>query len=163
MASIVRWNPFHDLVSLQRDVDRLFTDVGFIRSPLVAERLPMRSAPTMDVFTRGEDLVLKAELPGIRAEDVDISVTDDVLTLKADRHEEKEVKEDDYLFRETSWGTLERSMRLPSAAEVDKIHAVYEDGILEITVPKGAPEIGRTRKIAIEAHGAAREVPSEHH
>jgi len=160
MASLVKWDPLHDLLNLQRDVNRIFSGVGLARPSLLTEERTV-GMPAMDVFRRGEDLVLRAEMPGIRAEDVDISVTEDVLTVRAERKEEKEVKEEDYLLKETSWGTMERSMRLPQSALIDEIHADYKDGILEITVPKGAPESGKTHKIAIETHGT-KEL-KEHH
>lgn len=150
MASLMRWEPFRDLMSLQRDVDRLFSDVGILR-PLTATG-PGMTVPSVDVFTRGEDLVVRAEIPGVKPSDIDISVTDGVLTLKAERSETHEVKEEDYLIRESSYGTYERSLRLPEGAEVEKIHADYTDGILEVTVPRGGIEHGRTHRIAIESH-----------
>lgn len=161
MASLVRWDPFRDLLGMQRDLDRIFGDVGMIRP--VATTTEGTLVPVMDVFTRGEDLVLRTELPGIKAEDVDISVTDGVLTVKAERENSSEVSEEDYLLRETSWGTVQRSMRLPEGAPVEKIHAEYTDGVLEITVPKAAPKETRTHKIAVESQTGPHGELSEHH
>lgn len=163
MASLMRWDPFRELLGLQSDMDRLLADPGMLRSPLASRSgAAMTLVPAMDVFTRGEDLVLRAEIPGINPNDVDISVTDDVLTVKAERHAESEVKEEDYLLRETTFGSMERSMRLPEGAEIDAIRADYTDGILEITVPKAAiAHETRTHKIAIESHPAGE--LTEHH
>jgi HSP20 family protein len=161
MASLMRWDPFRDLMNLH-DVDRLFSDVGW-RTPLtgLGDRT-VRLVPTMDVFTRGEDLVLRAEIPGIKPEDVDVSVTDDVLTVKAERRAESEIEDEDYLVRETTYGSMERSMRLPEGALIDAIHADYRDGILEITVPKAAvTHETRTHKIALETHPTGE--LTEHH
>jgi HSP20 family protein len=163
MSSLVSWDPFRDLFTLQRDVDRLFSGMGY--TPTSTPHTPAMLTPmlpTMDVFTRGEDLVIHAELPGIKAEDVEISVTEGVLTVSGKRYEKKEVKEEDYIVHETSFGTMERSLRLPEGAAVDTIHAEYTDGILEITVPGGAAlEHPKSHKIAIETHGAPE--LTEHH
>lgn len=163
MASLMRWDPFRDLFSLQRDVDRLFSDVGWYRPLLGDGGERTRLAPTMDVFMRGEDMILRAEMPGIDLGNVDIAVTDGVLTVHAERRTEEEIKEDAYLVRESTWDTMERSVRLPESAEIDKIHADYTDGILEITVPKAATMLeSRTHKIAVEAHPGSKEL-TEHH
>ena len=165
MSSLVRWDPFRDLFTLQRDMDRLFSGMGY--TPSMMTTAPGRTTtlptlPAMDVFTRGEDMVVRAELPGIKAEDVEIEVTEGVLTLTAERHEKTEVEEKDYIVHESSFGTFERSLRLPEGAVVDTIHAEYTDGILEITVPGAAAlEHPKSHKIAIETH-AAPEL-TEHH
>lgn len=163
MASIVRWDPIRDYAGLQHGVDRLFRDVGLWRTPLSTVSETGAIVPTIDVFTRGEDLVMRAELPGISADDVDISVTDGVLTVSAERHEETRVDEQDYLVRESRWGTMRRSMRLPEGADVSKIHATYSDGILEITMPSAAPSETRTHKIAIETPVSGSKELTEHH
>lgn len=163
MASLVRLEPLRDLMGFSHDLDRLFGDLGAWRPGVTTREIGGTLMPTMDVFTRGEDLVLRAELPGVSAEDVDISVTDDVLTLTAERHEDKKVEEEDYLLRETSWGTVRRTMRLPEGAEAAKIHATYSDGILEITVPSAAPKESRTHKIAIESPSESKKELKGHH
>jgi HSP20 family protein len=161
MTSLVRWEPLRDLMGLQHDVERLLYDVGMPRlsRPLLTETLP--AVPTTDVFTRGEDLVIRAEMPGIKPDEIDISVTDDILTFKADREAKHEVKEEDFVLREMTHGHFERTMRLPASVEPGAIRAEYQDGILEITVPKAAPEVGKTHRVAVEVHSA--EKPEEHH
>jgi HSP20 family protein len=165
MSSLVRWDPFRDLLTMQRDMDRLFSGMGYTpmtMTPQTSTKSALPTLPPMDVFTRGDDLIFRAELPGIKAEDVEISVTEGVLTLTAERHETHEVKEEEYIVHETSLGTLERSMRLPEGTVVDTIHAEYNDGILEITVPGAAVlEHPTSHKIAIETHGAPE--LTEHH
>ena len=102
-----------------------------------------------------------AEIPGVKPEEIDISVTDNMLTLKGERREEHETKDEDYYVRERSWGTFERTLRLPPTAEVDHIRAEVHDGVLEITVPKAAHEAPETRRIEVKA--APVEEHPEHH
>ncbi len=152
MASLVRWGPFRDLMDLQRDVGRLFGDLGTLPQR-AGYGEQMRIVPNIDVFTHGEDLKIKAEMPGITPDDVDISVTDDVLTVRAERRSQEEIREEDYLVREASYGSFERSLRLPSGVDHDAITADCHDGVVEITVPGGAPSRARTHKIEVKAHG----------
>ena len=117
--------------------------------------------PTIDVIRQGEDMVIRAEIPGVKPEEIDISVTDNMLTLKGERSEEHETKEEDYYVRERSWGTFERTLRLPSSAEIDHIKAEVHDGVLEVTVPKAAKEAPETRHVEVTAAPTIEH--SEHH
>ncbi|MBE0416912.1 MAG: Hsp20/alpha crystallin family protein [Coriobacteriia bacterium] len=160
MASLVRWDPFRDLMDLQHDVGRLFGDLGF--APLRrGDGEKLRTMPSIDVFSRGDDLMIKAEMPGISPDDVDISVTDDVLTVRAQRRTEEKIEEEDYLVRETSYGSFERSLRLPTGVDPETITADYRDGILEVRVPGGAPCHAETHKIEVTAHTSG-ELPAHH-
>ncbi len=162
MESLVRWDPFNDLASLQRDMSRLFSDLGGwvlpTRRVLPGEAL---LTPTIDVIREGEDLLIRAEIPGVKPEDVDISVTEDMLTLKGERREERETKDEDYYVRERSYGTFQRSLRLPAGAEVKRIKAGFRDGVLEITVPKAAHVAPETHHVAITTPPATK--GKEHH
>jgi len=163
MESLVRWDPFNDLVSLQRDMGRLFSDLGgwVVPTRRRAEGETVMLTPTIDVIRHGEDMVIRAEIPGVKPEHIDISVTDDMLTLKGERHEEHEMTDEDYYVRERSWGTIGRSLRLPVGAEVNRITAEFRDGVLEITVPKAAHVAPETHHVTITAPPAT-EHP-EHH
>ncbi|HEY5540508.1 MAG TPA: Hsp20/alpha crystallin family protein [Coriobacteriia bacterium] len=136
-TSITHWNPLQDMASLQHEVDRLATGLGL---PLRFGAMETESVamPSIDIMTRGEDMVIRADIPGVAPGDVDISVTDHMLTLKAERHEEHETKDEDYMVRERTWGAFERIMRLPRDVASDSIHAEFMDGVLEIVVPGGA-------------------------
>lgn len=163
MESLVRWDPFNDLVSLQRDMGRLFADLGGWALPLRhrTETESVVLSPTVDVMRRGDDMVVHAEIPGVKPEEIDISVTGEMLTLKGERHQERETKDEDYYVRERSWGTFERSLRLPPGAEVDHITAEFRDGVLEITVPKAAISAPATHHVAVTTPPA--EEHPEHH
>lgn len=164
MVSLVRWDPFSDLVNVQRDMGRLVSDMGGWMMPTPRRHLEAESVlltPTIDVMRRGDDMLIRAEIPGVKPEEIDISVTGNMLTLKGERREAHETKDEDYYIRESSWGSFERSLRLPEGARVDHIRAEFHDGILEITVPKAAHTAPETRHVAITAP-PAKEL-KEHH
>ena len=95
--------------------------------------------PSVDMYEKGDAIVVKADLPGIDKDNINISVSDGILTLKGEVKKEKEVKEGDYFYSERSFGSFARSISLPTKVKENKIDAKYVDGILEITLPK-APE-----------------------
>jgi HSP20 family protein len=104
----------------------------------------------MESFKRNGNLVVRLDLPGVDPKEVDISVTGDVLTVKAERKERKEdKKEGEYTHEEIAYGALERSMRLPGKVDADKITARYDKGVLEITMP--APQELAAKKIEVKA------------
>ena len=92
--------------------------------------------PKMDIFEKDDKFVVKAELPGMKGEDIDISISGDIMTIKGEKKSESEVDEGNYYKRETSYGSFARSIRLPSSVDIDKISAASEDGMLEIELPK---------------------------
>jgi HSP20 family protein len=106
-------------------------------------------APAIEVFEKEDKFVVKAELPGMKEEDIDVSVVGDTLTIKGERKAESEVKEEDYYCCERSYGSFSRSIALPSSVDAKKIEASYEDGVLEVSLPK-APGV-KPRKISVSA------------
>jgi len=134
-------------------MERRFEDI-FDRPflPAVWRRIPtveMGWAPAIEVFEKEDKFVVKAELPGMKEEDIDISVVGDTLTVKGERKAESEVKEEDYYCCERSYGNFSRSIAVPSNVDAKKIEANYEDGVLEVSLPK-APEV-KPKKIAVSA------------
>jgi HSP20 family protein len=103
--------------------------------------------PVVDVYDNDDSIVIKAELPGIDKEGIEIDVKDRVLTLKGERSSESEVKDDNYYRRERSFGKFERAFNLPADVDPDKIKADYKDGVLKIDIPK--PEEKKPRQITI--------------
>ncbi len=134
---LIPWQPFREM----EDMGRRFEDV-LGRSFMPAwRRLPLEERgwmPSIDVFEKEDKYVVKAELPGIKEEDVDISVVGDTLTIKGERKAETEVKEEDYHCCERSYGSFFRSIALPSDVDAEKIEASYEGGVLEVNLPKAA-------------------------
>lgn len=140
---ITRWSPMQELASLQQEVDRLATGFGFPWRFGAIESEPTIMMPSVDIMTRGDDMVIRADVPGVNPGDIDISVTDSMLSLKAERHAETESKQEDYVVRERTWGSFERTMRLPRGVKADDIHVEFNDGVLEIVVPGGAKATAR--------------------
>lgn len=106
--------------------------------------------PSLDLSETKNDIVVKAELPGIDTKDIDISLTNDVLSIKGEKKQEKEEKEEDYHFVERSYGSFTRSIRLPRDVQSDKISASYKNGVLKITLPKSEEAKKKEVKVKLE-------------
>ena len=146
---LIPWRPFRELGEMERRFEDIF-DRPFL--PAVWRRIPtveMGWAPAIEVFEKEDKFVVKAELPGTNEEDIDISVVGDTLTIKGERKAESEVKEEDYYCCERSYGSFSRSIAVPSNVDAKKIEAAYEDGVLEVSLPK-TPEV-KPKKISVSA------------
>ncbi len=145
---IVKWEPIRDLLSTQREFDRLFREAF---SPVFGEtEVSTRSwAPPVDIFETENDIVLKAELPGIDPKDVEVRVEDNTLYLKGERKYEKEVNEKNYHRVERSYGSFARSFSLPNSIDSEKVKAEYKDGLLTLTMPKREEAKPKTIKIDV--------------
>jgi HSP20 family protein len=141
------WRPFGELSSLRREMDRLWENF-FGERPLT--RMWEREwAPSLDISETRDNFGVKAEVPGIDAKDIDISLTGDVLTIKGEKKQEREEKEEDYHLVERSYGSFSRSVRLPAEVESNKIKASYKNGILNITLPKSEKVKAKEVKIKV--------------
>ena len=142
MANLVRRDPFFDMTTpWQRDIDRIFRSVAdqFGRMDLSTRQVEW--LPAADVLSSGDDMVIRLELPGIDpSKDLEITVEDDVLHIRGERRGSEEETRGGFIRRETSYGSFERSLPLPRNAKTDDLKATYQDGILEIVVPKGAKQ-----------------------
>jgi HSP20 family protein len=140
------WKPFRELEKMRSDMERLW-DSFFEGRPImrVGEWLP-----SLDVAETKNDLVVKVELPGMDPKDIDISLTDGYLTIKGERKQEKEEKEENYHFIERSYGTFTRSVRLPKEVKHDKRSASYKNGILKVVLPKSEETKTKEVKIKVE-------------
>jgi HSP20 family protein len=134
--ALIRWDPFREMSSLQERMNRLFSD--FRGRPLGGEEEISQGAwvPPVDIYETPESLVLKAELPGIGRENINIEVKDSTLTLKGEKKFEKDVSDENYRRVERTYGAFQRAFTLPSTIQQDKVKAKFKDGILEITLPK---------------------------
>ncbi len=147
--AIKRWDPFGEVLSLQREMDRLFGRLGFGRVTNDTA-VPVAWMPRIDVKTNGDDMVVYAELPGMDKDDIDIEVTDGVLAIRGERKAESEKSDDGWLIRERSFGSFERALTLPEGVDPDKITADYNDGVLEVHIPKAAAALKpRKHRIAL--------------
>lgn len=147
--SLVRWEPSRDLVSLQDVMDRWFDrafEDWFFR-PLAPFGLVGEGSLAVDMYETDDSVVVKTAIPGVKAKDIDISVTGDTLTIKAETQEEAEVKRENYLRRERRLGAYRRSVTLPGGLKTDKVEADYTDGILTIQFPKSEEVKPKTIKV----------------
>ena len=132
MTRIIRWDPMREMVSMRDAVDSLFDDF-FNRSPITREGY---GGIDVDMFQTDEEVIVKASIPGVKPEDINISVTNDVLTIRGEMKEEKEIEESKYQIRERRIGSFSRSMALPSQVKSEKAQAEFENGVLTLTLPK---------------------------
>jgi HSP20 family protein len=126
--------PFRDFERMRRDMDRLW-DSFFERGVRGVDE-EGEWLPSLDVAETKNDIVVKAELPGLDPKDIDISLTDGLLTIKGEKKQEREEKEENYHLVERSYGTFTRSIRLPKEVKSDKINASYKEGVLKVVLPK---------------------------
>jgi HSP20 family protein len=150
MRKIVRWSPMREMMSLRDEIDRVF-DESFDMLPSVRWHKGSGWGLALDVTEDDDNFVVKASVPGINPDDLEITLTDNVLTIKGERKEEKEVDEDRYHLRERRFGTFSRSITLPVKVNEDGIEATCENGVLTLNVPK-AEEI-KPRRITIGVKG----------
>ncbi len=145
MSNLTRWEPIGEMMTLREAVDQLF-DRAFTR-PRTTNGVSV--VPAIDVYETADDVVVKANLPGLRSDDVQISVTSGVLTLHGEVREENEPKQATYHLLERRTGVFERSVMLPVDVITDKAKADFEHGVLTITLPKA--ETVKPKTITVKA------------
>jgi len=145
IVSIVRWQPFSDMVTLRQAMDRLFED-SFVRPPRFAfadeGNLPI------DMYQTNDTVVIRAAVPGVKPEEVEVTITGDILTIKGETRTEEEVKKDSFFRQEISYGAFSRSVALPGSLQTDKAEATFENGVLTLTIPKA--EATKPKQIKIK-------------
>jgi HSP20 family molecular chaperone IbpA len=114
------------------------------------EIFPAESFDLVDIFEDGNDVVVKAELPGMKKEDIDVNISDDVITISGEKKSEEKVEKKDYYRLERSYGSFTRTLRLPAETQTDKAKASFKDGILEVRMPKTEAALQKTKKISID-------------
>ncbi len=146
MSNLTRWEPVREMMTLREAMDRLFDD-AFTRP------LNLRdggwSSPAIDMYQTDDEVVVKAAIPGFKADEVQINVTGEVLTLRGEMKHEEEKKDKAWHIREQRWSSFERSITLPTDVKADKASADFEDGVLTITLPK-AEEV-KPKTITVKA------------
>lgn len=172
MAVLARWvSPWSGFSELQRETDQLMRDMlarlGSLGDP---QGLSAASAgggatswmPAVDVLTRGNDVVVRAELSGVDpAKDIDISVHDGMLTIRGERRHTDRQDNDQYLRLERHYGAFERTLPMPEGVNADDIKAEYRDGVLQVVIP-GAAQISSVRKVPVQiASGATKTIEAE--
>ena len=145
--ALSRWDPFRDLLQVQDELNRLF---GRTYGGRAGDSVSAGGwAPSIDIHETPDAFVIDADLPGVRHEDVEISVEDGTLTLRGERSTSSEISDESYHRVERRYGAFFRSIALPSAIKDDAIEASYDNGVLTITVPKA--EQAKPRRIEVKA------------
>ncbi len=135
MSRVMRWDPFRNPMTLRDAMDRMFEDsfvparVGWFAPVSVANL-------AIDMFETKDQVTVKAALPGVKPEQVEVTVTGDTLTIRGEAKEEKDIKEENYLCQERRYGVFSRSVALPAGLQADKAEAAFENGVLTLKIPK---------------------------
>jgi HSP20 family protein len=135
------WSPMRELERFRREFDDMF-------ARFLGGRETALSGPPIESFVDGDRLIVRADLPGVDPKDVEVTVTGNILTLKGTRRYEHESKERDFIHREVSYGSFERSLTLPEGIKAEQVKASYRNGVLELTVPM--PQSMAARKVPVE-------------
>ena len=150
-------SPFKEMEKRFEEIERRFEDFfkrPFSLLPSWMPRMKMPEieevSPSMDIFTEGDDVVVKAELPGMKKEDIDVSLTEDTITISGEKKKEEKIEKEDYYSIERSYGSFKRSFSLPSEVQTEKASAKFKDGVLEIRIPKTEEAKKKEKKVMIE-------------
>lgn len=145
--AIMRWRPWGDLVSIQDEVNQLFDD-SYGRIPARWIESGMRWSPAVDISENKDKIYVDLEIPGMKKEDIKVSLENGVLSLKGEKKQERELKEENCHRVERQYGSFVRSFELPVPVQADKIKASYRNGVLRVELPK-AEEV-KPKEIPIE-------------
>ena len=146
--AIMRWvDPFKVLSAIHERMNQLFDETFLPAQGSEAAPAAAMWSPAVDIYESGDDIVVRAEIPGIDRDDVAVEVKDGILTLRGERKFEKEEKEENYHRIERSYGTFVRSFALPSSADPEKVQAALKEGVLEVRI--GKKEQAKPRKVKV--------------
>ena len=150
MTNLVRWEPFRDAVSLRDAMSRLFEES--IVHPMTGWPATGRTeALAVDMYETDDAIVVKSAIPGIKSDELDVSISGDTLTIKGETKAEEEIEEGNFIHRERCYGSFCRSLTIPLSVVADKAEAEFEDGVLTLTLPK-AEEV-KPKAIKVKAKG----------
>ncbi|MHB0876950.1 MAG: Hsp20/alpha crystallin family protein [Anaerolineae bacterium] len=146
MSSMVPRREGGEMVSLRDALDRMFQE-SFVRPWSSFIGAGGRETMLIDVYDQEDKVVVEAAMPGVKPEDIDIRVQGDVLTIKAETKQEKDVSEDKYTYKERSYGVLQRSVTLPTEVNADQAEAILDNGVLRLSLPKTEEQRPKSIKV----------------
>jgi HSP20 family protein len=146
MTRLTRWEPRREALALREAFDRMFDEPFEFRFPQMW-RLDQLE-PRVDLAEDEGDYIVKASIPGVKPEDVEVTLQHNVLSVKGEAKEEKEIKEESYHMRERRYGSFMRSLTLPTEVKADEIEAKHENGVLTVRLPKA--EADKPKKITVK-------------
>ncbi len=148
---IQRWDPFSDLRQVQDTMDRMWRRLGTDgQEPAGTTGIEAWAVP-LDVIQRGDATVVRASMPGVSPEDIEVSIEDDVLTIRGQTAEEYTGEQDAFLMRERRSGSFHRALRLPDPLDPDAVEPHYDHGVLTITIPKAEAKRARQLRVRVGA------------
>ena len=158
MRTVVRWNPVRNVVNMQRTIDRLFDEysgghAGEYRKEATEWKLPI------DLVETEAGYELQASLPGVNSDDIDITLNEKVLVIRAEVKKEEQREEDSWHIRERRWGSFSRSVRLPKEVDIQRIEANFENGVLLLSLPQS--EETKPKRIAVKVRSGSQLKESE--
>ena len=133
--AIMKWDPWRDVLSLRDEMDRLFEDF-LTKTPEKRDFISDVWAPDVDIYETKDEVIVKAELPGMKKDDIKISIVDNSLIVEGEKKQEKETKDENYYRMERRYGAFRRVINLPVSVKINEIDASYDNGVLEIKLPK---------------------------
>ncbi len=143
---LVPWRPFGELTPFRKEMDRLWK--RFFGEPPFPGFVSEEWLPSVDISEAKDKLLIKAELPGLEAKDINLSISGDILTIKGEKEKEKDEKDEHYYHSERYCGSFQRSFRLPVDVQSDKAEATFDKGVLKVTIPK--TEEAKKKKIEVK-------------
>ncbi len=148
--SIVKWSPLKEIEEIRKEMDRLFEE---FLSPVRRRRTVSTEgiiSPNVDIFERGGEIVIQAELPGLKKEEIELTITDDRLIIKGEIKRPEGIREEDYILNERSYGPFTRTINLPNDIDKSSVKAGLKDGVLELVLTRKAEAKPREIKILLE-------------
>ncbi|OQB09711.1 MAG: Spore protein SP21 [Candidatus Omnitrophica bacterium ADurb.Bin205] len=130
------WDPFTDLERIQKEMNRMFNLSLAHEGNREIGILDGAWSPAVDIYDSKDNVMVKADIPGLTKDDIEVTVQGDTLFIKGEKKQEKEVKEKDYIRTERFYGNFQRAIRLPAEVQSDKVEATYKNGVLELVLPK---------------------------
>ncbi|NIP31009.1 MAG: Hsp20 family protein [Candidatus Dadabacteria bacterium] len=149
--ALKKWQP----KNVEKWFDEFFEEprfpAGWMRFPALRRLKTLEEfSPVVDMYDNNDEIVVKAEIPGMKKEDIKVTTTEDSITIKGEMKKEEEVKEDDYYYSERSFGSFSRTLRLPSKVKTTKVDAKFDNGLLEIHMPKAEESKPKEVKISLK-------------
>jgi HSP20 family protein len=149
--TLQRWDPFNELRRMQETMNNLWRGFGAGTTAGATEGQEMETwAVPLDGVQQGDNVVIRASMPGVNPDNIDVSIEDNVLTIRGESAHESEHKEGNYLMRERRSGSFYRALRLPDTVDTDQAHPFYEHGVLTITIPKAESKKAKQLKVSVD-------------
>ena len=149
--AIQMWQPGRDLVSLREAMDKIWEDSFHAPSRIWGGFHLDSNTPAIDMYLKGDDLIVKVTVPGMKAEDLDVTIAGDMLTIRGESKMEEEVAHEDYIYQERRYGSFSRTLPLPRGLNTDKVDAKFDRGILTLRIPKTAEAKAKSVKVKVES------------